>query len=353
MALAWALLFFAGLQFTLNSVVDRWWVSELYDPEFTVRHATLLARIAEHPERPLLLLLGSSRTEMGFLPERLPRLETSDGRTVLPFNFSHLAGGPAMNLMELRRLLKKGIHPEWLVIEIAPPLLADEKQQVIIDVAGPGELGLAKEYRGAWATYYRFGHNRLVPWYKHRMFVLKHTAPCLLPPEARLEIESVALGPLGGDYGWQAKSNLQPEVIEFRQAVTRAGYVPVLENFEICPIVDRAMNDLLGLCRQVGIRAALLLTPEATEFRNWYSPESLRDIQDFCSCLSKRYQVPVVDARQWLGDQDFADYHHPLIRGAEAFTRRLGCEMLEPWVRGRLGLSHAVAEPAPPANRGS
>jgi hypothetical protein len=46
--------------------------------------------------------------------------------------------------------------------------------------------------------------------------------------------------------------------------------------------------------------------------------------------------VPVVDARTWLDDDDFTDSHHPLQRGAEKFTRRLGRELLEPLVQGRL-----------------
>ena len=60
----------------------------------TNAEALLQARLTETPERPLLLMMGSSRTVMCFRPENLAELHTSAGAQVLPFNFSHLAAGP-------------------------------------------------------------------------------------------------------------------------------------------------------------------------------------------------------------------------------------------------------------------
>ena len=47
--------------------------------------------------------------------------------------------------------------------------------------------------------------------------------------------------------------------------------------------------------------------------------------------------MPVVDARDWLADADFYDYHHVLHRGAKAYTDRLARGVLRPY----------LAEPTP------
>src|SRR4051812_40711862 len=119
---------FVAVQFVLNVVVDGWHPG-LYDSEYAVRLRTLRARVAEAPGRPLLLLVGSSRTEMNFLPEVLPPLHTASGETPLVFNFSHLGAGPVMNLLEVRRLLRDGVRPGWLVLEAMPPQLGDSRQR--------------------------------------------------------------------------------------------------------------------------------------------------------------------------------------------------------------------------------
>src|SRR6266850_6378448 len=115
--LAAGLLFFLVAQMLFNIVADMRH-PELYDPEYGVRLGLLRARQAETPDRPLLLLIGSSRTVMSFRPEILGALRTGDGAPVLAFNFSHLAAGPLMNLLAYDRLRREGIRPKWLVVEV-------------------------------------------------------------------------------------------------------------------------------------------------------------------------------------------------------------------------------------------
>ena len=49
--------------------------------------------------------------------------------------------------------------------------------------------------------------------------------------------------------------------------------------------------------------------------------------------VSERWGVPLIDARDWLGDDAFYDSHHLLPRGAAAFTERFERESLPPLLR--------------------
>jgi Protein of unknown function (DUF1574) len=339
LALFWAVLGFFGVQVALDvGVVARH--PELDDPEFGRRLTMLRERMAEAPGRPLMLLLGSSRTEMNFQPELLPPLRTTSGEQPLVFNFSHLGAGPGMNLLELRRLLRNGIRPEWLVIEVMPSQLGDRSQSILVALAGARDLSMTRRYRNPWQVYGYFLRNQLVPCYKHRMFLAHQTLPGWVAP-ADWEKEQIHLGELGGDYSWQAEIDPTPDRVRERTESARIGYSPTLQDLHLVDLSDRAMHEMLDLCRQTGIRVALLLSPEGRAFQSWYSPEARQMVDRYCGDLSRDYGLPLIDARNWLDDSAFLDSHHVTVRGAEAFTRRLGPEALQPFVEGKLTAAEA------------
>ena len=114
--LAWSILGFLGIQVLLNLFLEVFY-PEIYDPEYRDRLSLLQQRLKEQPDEPLLLVVGSSRIVSDFRPEVLPPLQTSDGRQTLAINFSHLNAGPLVNLLEVERLLRRGIRPDWMVVE--------------------------------------------------------------------------------------------------------------------------------------------------------------------------------------------------------------------------------------------
>src|SRR3954470_25044113 len=89
--LLWLLAGFAvcqlGLAVTIESALPG-----VRDPEFEGRLERLKARRAEAPGRPLVLVLGSSRTAFGLDARRLSAAERPHGPLV--FNFGILGGGP-------------------------------------------------------------------------------------------------------------------------------------------------------------------------------------------------------------------------------------------------------------------
>src|SRR5262249_52544929 len=88
-----------------------------------------------------------------------------------------------------------------------------------------------------------------------------------------------------------------------------------------------ALDDLLAFCRSEQIPAALILLPESTAFRSWYTPQAVQEIDGFLAELCDGYEVRLIDARPWIPDDCFADGHHLLPTGAKRFTERLAAEL--------------------------
>src|SRR5437763_651245 len=93
----------------------------ILDPTYGPRLALLRKRMAV-PGRPLsVVMLGSSRTALGFVPDAFEEsLTQALGRPVRAFNFGMFSAGPVTNLVELRRLLRDGVRPDLLLVEVLP-----------------------------------------------------------------------------------------------------------------------------------------------------------------------------------------------------------------------------------------
>jgi hypothetical protein len=98
----------------------------------------------------------------------------------------------------------------------------------------------------------------------------------------------------------------------------------------------QAWRDLLGLCRREGIPTALVVMPEGPVFRSWYPPRTWALVREFLDDLGREYRVGVIDARDWMAEEDFIDSHHLLPQAAELFSARLGHEALAPLLASRL-----------------
>ena len=77
-------------------------------------------------------------------------------------------------------------------------------------------------------------------------------------------------------------------------------------------MTDRALRESLDLCRREKIECVLLVTPESSEFRSWYSSDGLAAFDRYCDGLRTDYGVQIIDARTWIPDEQFTDGHHPL-----------------------------------------
>lgn len=319
-----ALAAFAALQAGMTLIMDDW-LPVLHDPEYGYKLALLNSRLAERPRYALTVLLGSSRSELGFDPESLPRQVYKDGREELVFNFAITGCGPVQELQTLERLLRHGVKPERLLIEVHPLMLHQE--------AGFGEeqwleprrmdwrdLLLVKEY--VFKPYdfvWRWCRCRLAPWYSNRFLILDRFARSWLDQHRPVH-------PWRGlsDYGWLPFPSVTPEQRRRGMENARQEYAAMLNAYQVTEPADRAMHNLLRRCQAERIETALLVMPEGSQFRAYYTPVARQQFNDYMESLSREFSLPVYDATDWCEDDDFWDSHHLLASGAKHFSQRFG-----------------------------
>jgi hypothetical protein len=296
--------------------------------------------MAENAGQPAAVLLGSSRVAMGIRPDALPPLRLADGRQPVVFNFALVGSGPLMELFCLKRLLADGVRPRWVVVECWPPFLCQEgrhAEEARIDISRLGWRDLAllgRYWRDPGRLWEDYDEARLVPWFSHRICLLSRFAPAWLPLGAR---QDGNWGTLDG-WGWlPSKEMPDPDGTARRRGreLNRQFFAPILEHWQVSAVSDRALRELLRLCRQKGIDVALLLMPETMEFRSWYPPGVPAALDDYVRRLGDTQGVAVIDARTWASEEDFNDTHHLKPQGAATFTARLGREALGPFFEGR------------------
>jgi hypothetical protein len=327
-ALAWALGFFLAAQVVLNLVVD-YWRPQLRDPEYVFKRNLVRAVRRRTPGRPLVLVLGSSRVQMG-LEGVLSR-----GHAPVVINFGLTRAGPVAELLCLRRLLADGIHPDHVFVEVMPPLLAKgEKEITTLGVGrlGPGDLAVLRRYSSTPGDLsLRWCKGRLVPTWTFRHLLLCRFAPSLLP-DGKGTANPYVLWPSQNALGWfaYARESVTAEEYQRDLAHARADYLDLLADFHIAEAADRALRELLEVCRQERIGATLLLMPEGTDFQSMYPPRARTAIDAYLARVQREQTVGLVDARRWIPDSGFWDSHHLLLTGAAAFTKRFEREALRP-----------------------
>jgi hypothetical protein len=169
---------FVALQVGLDIAIESW-LPELRDPEFGTKRARLNERQKQDPDRPFLLLLGSSRTEVGIRPEVLSADLPSGPEAPSVFNFGITMGGPMTELLCLKRLLRDGIRPQGVIIEVLPiwfrhsGISCEEVWWQRTNRLGWRDLGFLKRYSMFRRQLYRdFAQTQLVPWHSHRFRIL-------------------------------------------------------------------------------------------------------------------------------------------------------------------------------------
>jgi hypothetical protein len=301
----------------------EWRHPEFLDPKYGCRLLALRALREEQENRTLLLVLGSSRAEQGFRPSLLAQT----GETAGPLFYNMARGGssPLLYLLTLRRLLADGVRPDGLLVEIFPPALVENEDSALIYKPTLRDWPLLRRYSVGGRTWAFWLQDRLLLWYKYRSGFLEWAAPRWLLPEARWgenlwDYQGGEWRVLGNKVSSQERRRLTDDA--------RQRYAPSLEHFRISADADRALRELLDTCRVQNIAVVLFLMPESSEFRRWYPPEARHRLSDYLAVLHRQYDTPLVDARCWIEDWDFADGHHLLSWGATAFTRRFAHEAL-------------------------
>jgi hypothetical protein len=341
-ALLWTGACFLVLQLGL-AVAIEWRLPRLQDPEYAVKAQRLHARALAlaGPQRPFtVVMLGSSRTHHAFDAGRLEKpLAAALGRPVVVFNFGIMGAGPINHLINLNRLLAEGVRPDLLLIEVLPPLLGErartrELERLPAQRLGYRDLAVVDRYPGVFPNYRAdWWQACAVPWYAHRFVILSQALPRWLPYYHQEGGQPV------DDSGWaggSGRTSVTPAEQRDVLRMARADWGQLLQGFRLGGCSARALADLLDVCRREGIASALVLMPEGSEFRGFYTGDAWAQIDGYVGQLSRRHGVPLINARTWLADDAFWDSHHLLLGGAAAFTDRFGREGIEPLARALL-----------------
>jgi hypothetical protein len=125
---------------------------------------------------------------------------------------------------------------------------------------------------------------------------------------------------------------------EAKQRALRDGeekLQPLVQPVRIDTRSDAALREMLAECRQHGIKVALILMPEPSVTRDWYTPQSRALLREYLTRLYHDVEVPIIDTRAWVADDDFSDPCHMSQKGVPSFSQRLGREVVQPLIEDR------------------
>ncbi len=340
----WTLAGFALSQLALSIYLDQRRL-ETRDPRYGHRLHSLQARLAESPNSPLFLILGSSRVKYSVCPSAMS-IHAADGTPApIVYNFAMNGMGTIRELMYFHRLMADGIRPKWLLIEVWPPLWAEtgffrESRMV------QGEDDL--HWRDLPLLYRYFRNDRdllhlavrkcLLPIRPYRDILLSLSAQSLLSAANLDEMQRRVEDSLPADRnGWFPLpwETITPEAKQRGLLDGIEKIKPLLEDLHPDPRSDRALRELLEGCRRHGIRTALILMPEPSFTRGWYSPRTRTLVREYLTHIREQEQVPIIDARAWQSDDEFADASHMARVGVPAFSARLAREVVQPLIEDR------------------
>ncbi|HEY1188894.1 MAG TPA: hypothetical protein VGE74_14665 [Gemmata sp.] len=304
-------------------------------PEHGYRVAALQKLRAQHPDRPLAVVIGSSRTQMGLDPAAMG-FEGEPGAPIV-FNYGLIGALPVHHPLGYRRLRAAGVRPDIVVVEIFPALLHIRDASETLYAANGASLTGAELLRLSPDTHdpriaRTWAESRCLAWHWFGPEVQQQASADWLPEEVNLKHN---LTWVPDRFGFRPSVTNQI-TDEGRQRATEKAtrlYQPVCHSLRVHPMAERAYRELVTACRADGIPVAFFLSPEAPLFHSWYTPEARAGVAAFVRTLTDELGAPVFDVSDGWDEMDFADGHHLLPPGAAKFSRRFAAQHLRPWFR--------------------
>lgn len=301
-------------------------LARVRDPEYAARRERLLACVAENPHRPLVLVLGSSRTVEGIRPD------TANGESgPLLFNAGLVGSGSMLELMAYRRLKAAGVRPQAVLIEYWPVLLRGgnhaEYGRIDLPRLDPRDLPIVWDYYPDPPSVTRYViEGQLWPAWRYRKQLLATVLPKWVP-DAKHERRFTA----GMDeWGWWpgVRDEDAEKVRAERIYIQKNPFRQYLDGFSVGVEADRALRDLLAECRADGVACAFVFMPEGPAFRTLYTPDAEQRWRAHLDNLMADFNVPIHDSRSC---DDFAadlpDGVHLTQGGAKRFTQSLKADL--------------------------
>jgi hypothetical protein len=314
---------FGVMQIAIGVAVDQS-LPMVRDPEYAYREHLLHDRLAEQPGVPLVLFIGSSRVEFGVHCQTI--METARTRS-LAFNCGIQGAGLFLEEVCLNRLIASGIRPDIVFVEIMIPYLdarlPDQRTFEAARLSASEVSRLRPTIQSFRGPFRKWAAGRLLPLNRHQAELCWTLA--LDRPRDGLQRDLRDFDP----HGW-LPADFPPEK---RPAMTHLAHEKLDElyrEFQLSDEQEERLSGIIAECQHDGARVALLICPEGSEFRQLQSPEMQKAVPEMLSRLQKKYDVPLIDARDWMDDDQFYDMHHLHPAGARKFSARLAREGVEP-----------------------
>lgn len=313
---------FIVIQPLLDTSLELWPV--VRDPEFGFKLSRLREQWTPGERRPLVLLLGSSRTDMGLNPGAFPTTTGGQPDSPVCFNFAMSGFGPVMQLALLRELLARDVVPSKVLIEVLPLFLNQQeevfREEARTDVRRLGPVGLAvlcqfsqdpDRLRRQW------WRGKLVPCHVYRRQILDAWAPgmCAWGNQYAHYERVEAYGWLPAEVGESSEEARNERIVR-----TWQGYQDMARGFVVSDAPDRALRELLDLCAERQIAAGIYLMPETSFFRGQYPADVRQALDDYLGRLREEYGIAVYDFSAAMPDTSFADGHHLLPEAVAEFS---------------------------------
>ena len=288
-----------GMAAAVETVRPEW-----RDPEYGHRLNQLRALRGAHPGRPLVVAVGSSRTQMGMSPAAMGFPDAPGSPLV--YNFGQSGAGPLRLHLTVERLAAAGVVPDVLLVEFFPAAFAhdgpaEEQLKELAARLSWGDLRRVEPFAAdAGVLRRRWAGERLRSWHGLRLVLMSHWQPNWLRWQDRLTFQWDQMDPFGFT---PYPLDTVPESDRDRGIErVRGQYAGLMANYRVGAMSDRVLRDLLDRCRERGVRVVLYRTPEGPSFRSL---------------------AATAEPTGEYAEGDFADGHHLLRAGAERFSRQL------------------------------
>ncbi len=341
--LLWGLGWFAAAQLALVLALDHWHPT-LTETWQANKFEQLRQLTAREPDRPLVVMIGSSRTDDAFEAARLNDLPGPGGKPWLAYNFGVPMVGPIRQGLYLDKMLRAGIRPRLLLLEFVPAMYNEPHKGLVSEENWTQSVWLTLAEMRRLAPYWAHAKHmetawleaHLVPWYALRIPLVRSIYTELFPrTRFRFPLWECWHHWVHDDWGFRVPCAFTPEQLHNSWVNAWGQFAWTLQNLHMGDGSVRALRDLLQRCRQEQIPTALVFMPESAPFRSWYRPEGMAEARRLFADMSREYGVLALDAADWVADEDFRDGHHVQAEGARAFTARLIEELRPTFARLR------------------
>jgi hypothetical protein len=318
-----------GMSTALETAKPEW-----RDPEFGHRLIHLRRHQRESPDRPLVLALGTSRTQNAIAPGAMGF--PAEPGSPLVFNFGQSGSAPLKVLLTLLRLLDEGIRPDAVILEVLPDwLAADGPAERIFRDAEPrlsaGDLRRLAPYCTDRAALERkWIAARLAPWSAQRVVLMSHWLPRWLKWGERIDPQWDGME----DDGFVPYPE-QFATSEFRATATahaKREHAGSFAGYRFGESSLRAIRDLVARCRDERIAVLFVEPPVSPMFRGWFRPGVWASGEERLSAFAGELGVERIPPYAGLEESDYIDGHHMLRSGAEKYSRWLADTHLRAWL---------------------